>query len=376
MLAFIPFFAEQCTESNARNNAEQDPGKGQVAAGDGNIGKRRFIFIYIVQFIDITVAVPVDAAERYIAVEKIIQFADHTVTVPVDSAALSGNRSGQLGSLFFLDRFLFLNGLFFRSDSIFGSGSDNGLFLFRFGCFSRFNGIFRIRLVFGLRIFRFGRNRFRLFLRNNGVHHIISGVSSSIVSHSIFAYGVDDLLAVSQLVQAGKVPFPVFGSGNGLAVDLGAVCHQVNGNGCRTLAVPVIVIDPGLAAGNVDSLRSVAVGNDETAVFRTAYNAGIAFRRSNFFNGVDDLLAAAEFIDLSEGALPSVGIIESQQRLSGISPVSKETDLDACGTPAVAVVVVLPALFNGNTGLAGCLLVCNVVSAVACAVLVNAFLEQ
>ncbi len=195
-------------------------------------------------------------------------------------------------------------------------------------------------------------------LRSVGVGDVVvadgGGVVGCIGFAEYFLDGVGQLMAhLAGLVlgQVGEAPCPV-------AVPIGrdggrihhfAVGQQIDGDALRTQAVPVVVIIPCLAAGNVDGLRSVGVG------YVVAGDGGRVVGRicfaEHFLDGVGQLMAhLARFILGQVGEAPCPVAVLIRRDSGGIHhfAVGQQIDGDALRTHAVPVVVIIPCFAAGD----------------------------
>ncbi len=183
-----------------------------------------------------------------------------------------------------------------------------------------------------------------------------------VAGHLILGNRVDDCGAlVAVLRQAGEAPGPAFVLGDGLGIDLRAVCEQVHGNARRALAVLVVAVVPGLGALDVDGLGGVPVRNGEAV-------DGVAFDRIGrvtlvnahriLGHGVGDELTALVLIEVRERPAPRrIRAAELDVLRVNLGAVLVQAHGDRFGALAVAVAVIGPDLRAGHARLLGGVLV-------------------
>ena len=164
------------------------------------------------------------------------------------------------------------------------------------------------------------------------------------------------------LGQVLKAPGPAGLLGDGDGLDDLAAGQQVDGDGCGALAVLVVVVVPGLGAGDFGGLGVVGVG-DDVAGGLIAGDDGLIALDCNLGNGVDDLNTLAELVQLGEGIGPVVVGVQLQG-LAGLLAVGQQDNGDVLGTDAVLIVAVGPGLGDGDGGLLGGMLVDDVVAVI------------
>ena len=189
-------------------------------------------------------------------------------------------------------------------------------------------------------------------LRRVGVGDVVVVDRSRVAYHRIFSDGVHDLLARRILGLVGKLPAPTIGGRHFLAGHFFAIGSQPDGDLLRTDAILVVRIDPGLGAGNVDGLGSMGVGNDNHTILDHRTSLGVVFRHTNFihrpFNGRGGARVLGQAF---EGVTP--GVLVTSLRSSQSSgliffAVLLQLHLDAGGTDAILVVIVVPHLLHGH----------------------------
>ena len=175
------------------------------------------------------------------------------------------------------------------------------------------------------------------------------------------ASGLVDLI----LGQVGEAVRPVAlgvgGNGSHLVRQSNAVSLQLHGDAVGTLAILVIVVDPGLGARDGSSLGSMGVGHGEASSSVAADDALVALYL-NFLDGVHDRGTLIVLVQISEGGSPAVASIQ-HNGLARRLAISQQVDGHAAGTDAVLVAIVLPLLGHGHRGLLGNVSVGHVVAA-------------
>ena len=83
-----------------------------------------------------------------------------------------------------------------------------------------------------------------------GVDDVVAFVSGLVTVYGFFQNGIGDFLGSVVLINANEGPFPAVCLGHDLGIHDLAVCQQVDGDGFGTDAVLIIVVDPGLRAGD------------------------------------------------------------------------------------------------------------------------------
>ena len=206
-----------------------------------------------------------------------------------------------------------------------------------------------------------------------GVGYIVAVHLRSITINIFLGDGVFDLSAViSVLGQIVKAPFPLVVCINGHFFDFGTVSQQVNGDGCRTFAILVVIVDPGLGAYYLNNFGSMGVGNDVTSSC-IAGDFGFITFNTDFRYSVFDFHACFELIQIGEGTGPVV-IRAQSQSLAGSFVVCQQLDGDRVGADAVLVIAIVPGLGNGNGSLFGCVGIHNIVAVVSGGVILNSIL--
>ena len=189
------------------------------------------------------------------------------------------------------------------------------------------------------------------------VGHVVAILSDlgGVVRHLLLGDGIDDggLLVVHVLVrgQISPLPSPValIVRSHFHRLDLRAISQQVDGDALRPHLVAVVIIDPGLAAGNRGGFGGVGVGDGNILAFHLLGN-GVA-RHGHLFNGVGNKLAVSILVQVSKVMVPVVILVQFGGSL--LRTVSQQLHGDAVGSGRVAVLAVVPNLGYVQVGLAG-----------------------
>ena len=173
-----------------------------------------------------------------------------------------------------------------------------------------------------------------------GVGHIVAGDSGGVARDGLLFDGVDMLLAIGVLGQVGKAPGPAVLPGDGLAGVLLTVLHQLDDDGFGAQAVVVVIVRPGLLAGDLHGL--ILVGIDQ---IHAAAGGGVLFHR-HLMDVVIDLLTAVVLGHILE--LPGPAVRGGDGLAGDFRGVRHEDHNDALRALAVVVVIVLPGLLAGQ----------------------------
>ena len=191
-----------------------------------------------------------------------------------------------------------------------------------------------------------------------GILHVIAADFGRVTLHHILSDGVDDQLATFVLGQLAEIPGPVIACGDspgGHFLMLAAnSLPQADGDLCRTLAILVVVVLPGLRTGNLHLLVLMGVGqlvaDIAIALGQGGHllgdGAGIAVNRL-FLKGIDDLAAVLILGQILKDPVP-VAIRGGGAVLASALAVRQEVNRQAGRTLAVVVVVVVPDLVTQN----------------------------
>ena len=202
------------------------------------------------------------------------------------------------------------------------------------------------------------------------VGHVEAAVLGGIAVNDCFGDGVVDQVAtVFVLGQVGEGPGPTICCGDGDGVDDLAALEQVDGDGVGTSAILIVIVVPGLVAGNDDGCGRVRVSDLEAVGLVTGDDGVVAFN-SDFLNGIDDLGAGGELVKIGERAGPVVADAEDQG-LAGIAAVGQQLHGDIIGTLAILIVGVVPNLGDRDRGLGNFMGVGDDVAVVSGGVTVN-----
>ena len=191
-------------------------------------------------------------------------------------------------------------------------------------------------------------------LRLVGINHVIAINTGFVVLHFILSNGINDFRTlILELGQALELPGPVLAhGGHSLAVNLDTVSQQVDGNALGALAVLVVIIIPGLAAGNINGRGRMAVGDGVALRSAAGHFIGIAFHTNGLGHGVSDGLAGVVNVQLRPGMLPAVIFAQDNSIATG-SAVSIQLHRNGGFGIAqtILVVVIIPLLGDFHAGL-------------------------
>ena len=184
--------------------------------------------------------------------------------------------------------------------------------------------------------------------------------------HRSLGDGVLDLLASRKLRQVGEavLPLALFVGGNSdlLALNRFAVRQQLHGDAAGALAILVVVVDPGLGAGDSSGFGSMGVGHGEASSSAAGDLHIVGIRHIRFFHGVHNRSALIILVQVSEGGSPVDASIQ-HNGLARLLAISQQVDGHAAGTDAVLVAIVFPNLAHGHRGLLGDVGVGHIVAA-------------
>ena len=186
-----------------------------------------------------------------------------------------------------------------------------------------------------------------------GVGDVVTIHFGGVASHGFLGDGVHDRLAdFAHLVhrQVVEAPLPAVVGGHGSGVDDLTISQQVHGDALGTLAVLVIVVDPGLGASHLDGVDVVGVGHGIAGSSVAGHGHGVAGKHGRFFHGIIDLSTLAELVKVLEGVGPAVSLIQFN-RLAGSLAISQQVDDHARGALVVLVALVVPDLGHRHFGL-------------------------
>ena len=93
-------------------------------------------------------------------------------------------------------------------------------------------------------------------------------INRGVICHRVFGDRIVDLLTVCKSVKIIEGPFPsvVFRDYHEFT-GVNAVCVQADGDAFRTVSILIIVVDPGLAAGNADRFIIQLIGEYDSGIF-------------------------------------------------------------------------------------------------------------
>ena len=195
-----------------------------------------------------------------------------------------------------------------------------------------------------------------------GVSYIVAIDLSGIVFDSLFGDGVvNESAAVFVFGQVSKAPCPLIVGSDNLAVNLLTVCQQVDSDGCRTFAILVVFVIPGLNAFYSNQLGSVGVGysNGKTLGIDICL---ITLGNIQLRHGVDVILTFGSGNQIIFSAIPDVGpsvVIAQHNGIANVAVAFLQLNGEGIGADAVLIVIVFPNFsdadigtgeFRGNTG--------------------------
>ena len=208
------------------------------------------------------------------------------------------------------------------------------------------------------------------------VCYIIPINCRSVILHCILGDCVVDLHAILILRQVREAPGPTVISSHCLCFifQFCTVGIQTDSNGFRAFTVLVLCIIPGLRAGNVYSLRCMAVG-DYITLGGISSDYCIISCYFYFFNCINNLLAICILIQVCKAIFPPVPFAQSQC-LSCILSVRQQPHCDALRTDSILVIVILPGLGHSHTGLSWGIAVCYIIPINCRSVILHCILED
>ena len=144
-------------------------------------------------------------------------------------------------------------------------------------------------------------------------------------------------------------------TGEGDSVRAGCT-REGQRDGVGTEAVVVKTVFPNLGDRDVDLNLTEGVGDEEARIGVAAINRSqVVVNRRLFHHGVNDGVEGEQVVELGErdareGVLPAVGGVQGGDIVGGHT-VSVKGHVDGCRTEMVLVVVVVPDLGNGDSGI-------------------------
>ena len=173
-----------------------------------------------------------------------------------------------------------------------------------------------------------------------GVGYVVVLHIGVIAADRVFGNGIGDLFAVFVLGKTLKGPGPAIGGGNGLGSHRYTVGQKVDGDAIGTDSILVIVVHPGLLAGNLHRFRDMGVG------YVVAIHNGSIICDSFFRDGIVDYIAVFVLGEIAKVPGPAIG--GGNGLGSHRFTVGQQVDGDALGAFAVLVTIVRPGLLAGN----------------------------
>ena len=181
---------------------------------------------------------------------------------------------------------------------------------------------------------------------------------------ALFDGVLDQSTLVAILGQAGEavLPLTLFVGGNVSSASNLVISLQQHDDAVGTLAILVVVVDPGLGARDGSSLGSMGVGHGVASSSAAGDLHTVGIRHIRFFHGVHNRSTLIVLVQISEGGSPLVVSIQ-HNGLARLLAISQQVDGHAVGTDTVLVAIVLPLLGHGHRGLLGNVSVGHVVAA-------------
>ena len=178
------------------------------------------------------------------------------------------------------------------------------------------------------------------------VRHVHAVHNSGVAGHCFFRDSVLDLSTGFVLGQRCENPAPVIRGRhlNGTTYDL-AIGQQRNVDRTRPLAVLVVRIFPGLAAGHLDGFRFVRVRQRRNRAIHAGVGQLVALGQLAFRPAVNDLLAIRVLRQVLDLRCPVVGLVQRHFHAVG------QDDLQLRRSLAVLVVSIVPHLLDRCFGL-------------------------
>ncbi len=208
--------------------------------------------------------------------------------------------------------------------------------------------------------------------RRVGVGHVVSVIRRAVIFHRILGNRIRDFRAAGIFRKVRKRPGPVVLFGHGHGINFGAVGQKADHDLVRTLAILIIGIVPGLAAGHIHRRRRMGIG-DPVSLRRVSGDPGCVACRHRFVNGIHILSARRILIQPGKGIFPAVLLAERDRLPSGGS-VLHQRDFHAVRADPVLIVSVVPCFHNGQAGLPRRVGVGHVVSVIRRAVIFHRIL--
>ena len=128
-----------------------------------------------------------------------------------------------------------------------------------------------------------------------------------------------------------------------------AIAIEPDRDGIRTFPVLILLVIPCLGTGNLCGFWGVAVGDDKSCGSVTS-DHGIITVHLYLFDGIDDFLPVLVLVQTAKGSRPVVTAAECQGFL-GFLPICQQLHGNAFRPDTILIVLVLPRLCHGDTGL-------------------------
>ena len=178
------------------------------------------------------------------------------------------------------------------------------------------------------------------------IGHIVTIDHALIALHGSFRDGIYDFHTVLVLVQIRKAPCPAIFFGHSNSLNDFFICQQMDGNGLGTVAVLVVVVVPGLHAGNSHSFGRIAIDKCK-AIFDATGQSGFITCNIQLRNSVIDLYAIFVLTETFKSVAPLV--IGIQFCAANFLVVREENNGNSLRTLRVPVLSIIPNLLHMNT---------------------------